>query len=78
MQLGNKTECALLGYVKELGQSYDAIREEYTEEKLHKVRATTPSERSTPRRSAIREVLRDSVVNVYQSILSPQRAVTSM
>ena len=35
MQLGNKTECALLGYVKELGQSYDAIREEYTEEKRH-------------------------------------------
>ena len=54
MQLGNKTECALLGYVKELGQSYDAIREEYTEEKLHKVRATTPSERSTPRKSCTR------------------------
>ena len=37
MQLGNKTECALLGYVRDLGQSYDVIREEYTEEKLHKV-----------------------------------------
>ena len=35
--MGNKTEGALLGFVLDLGQSYDSIREEYTEEKLHKV-----------------------------------------
>ncbi|XP_074644594.1 plasma membrane calcium-transporting ATPase 2-like isoform X2 [Tubulanus polymorphus] len=36
-QLGNKTECALLGFVMELGQDYHAIREEMPEERLHKV-----------------------------------------
>lgn len=38
-QLGNKTECALLGFVGDLGQSYEAIREVYTEDKFHKVRS---------------------------------------
>lgn len=37
MQIGNKTECALLGFVKDLGQSYEAVRDEITEEKLTKV-----------------------------------------
>ncbi|KAJ8302063.1 hypothetical protein KUTeg_021050 [Tegillarca granosa] len=37
MQIGNKTECALLGFVQDLGQSYEAVREEITEEKLTKV-----------------------------------------
>jgi Ca2+ transporting ATPase len=37
MQLGNKTECALLGFVLDLGQSYEAQRDEMPEEKLHKV-----------------------------------------
>ncbi|CAG0922171.1 unnamed protein product [Notodromas monacha] len=36
-QVGNKTECALLGYVMDLGGSYEKIREEYTEESLYKV-----------------------------------------
>lgn len=36
-QVGNKTECALLGYVNAIGLSYDAIRNENPEEKLHKV-----------------------------------------
>ena len=37
-QLGNKTECALLGYVTRLGGDYAAIRDENPEEKLFKVR----------------------------------------
>lgn len=37
MQVGNKTECALLGFVTDLGKSYEEIREHMPEEKLHKV-----------------------------------------
>ncbi|BFZ10933.1 hypothetical protein BsWGS_13969 [Bradybaena similaris] len=36
-QLGNKTECALLGFVMAMHQSYEKIREKYPEEKLVKV-----------------------------------------
>lgn len=36
-QVGNKTECALLGFVLDLGQSYETVREEVPEEKIHKV-----------------------------------------
>lgn len=36
-QVGNKTECALLGFVLDLGQSYEAVREEIPEERIHKV-----------------------------------------
>jgi len=36
-QLGNKTECALLGFVLDLGRSYDQVREEMTEDKFIKV-----------------------------------------
>ncbi|VDN94672.1 unnamed protein product [Brugia pahangi] len=36
-QLGNKTECGLLGFVLALGQSYQAIRDKYPEEKIFKV-----------------------------------------
>lgn len=36
-QVGNKTECALLGFVLELGQNYESVREEMPEEKIHKV-----------------------------------------
>jgi Ca2+ transporting ATPase len=36
-QLGNKTECALLGFVLDLGQSYDDIRKRITEHDLVKV-----------------------------------------
>ncbi|CAG9540225.1 unnamed protein product [Cercopithifilaria johnstoni] len=36
-QLGNKTECALLGFVIDLGQSYEDIRREHPEESLVKV-----------------------------------------
>lgn len=35
--MGNKTECALLGFVHDLGQNYETIREEMPEEKIHKV-----------------------------------------
>ena len=37
MQIGNKTECALLGFVVELGQDYEKIREAMPEEKIIKV-----------------------------------------
>ncbi|KAI3382101.1 hypothetical protein SNEBB_009653 [Seison nebaliae] len=33
-QLGNKTECALLGFMKELGGDYDAVRDAMPEEKF--------------------------------------------
>uniref|UniRef100_A0A8C5L8A9 P-type Ca(2+) transporter n=1 Tax=Jaculus jaculus TaxID=51337 RepID=A0A8C5L8A9_JACJA len=36
-QVGNKTECALLGFVSELKQDYQAVRNEVPEEKLYKV-----------------------------------------
>lgn len=36
-QIGNKTECALLGFVIDLGRSYQAIRDQYPEEKFVKV-----------------------------------------
>jgi Ca2+ transporting ATPase len=32
-QVGNKTECALLGYVLDLGKSYEAVRAKIPEEK---------------------------------------------
>ena len=35
-QLGNKTECGLLGWVKQIGGDYDEIRREFPEEKLYK------------------------------------------
>ena len=36
-QLGNKTECAILGFVQALGQKYEELRAKTTEEDLHKV-----------------------------------------
>jgi len=36
-QVGNKTECALLGFVLDLGQSYETQREDVPEECIHKV-----------------------------------------
>uniref|UniRef100_A0A671MU52 Calcium-transporting ATPase n=1 Tax=Sinocyclocheilus anshuiensis TaxID=1608454 RepID=A0A671MU52_9TELE len=36
-QVGNKTECALLGFTTDLRKDYQAIRNEYPEEKLYKV-----------------------------------------
>ena len=36
-QVGNKTECALLGFVLDLGQSYEKVRDEVAEEKIYKV-----------------------------------------
>jgi len=36
-QIGNKTECALLSFVLELGQDYEKIRIETPEDKLFKV-----------------------------------------
>ncbi|XP_051854545.1 plasma membrane calcium-transporting ATPase 4 isoform X1 [Antechinus flavipes] len=36
-QVGNKTECGLLGFVQDLKQDYQAIRNEVPEEKLYKV-----------------------------------------
>lgn len=32
MQVGNKTECALLGFVQGLGMSYDTVRNDIPEE----------------------------------------------
>ncbi|UYV72742.1 PMCA [Cordylochernes scorpioides] len=36
-QVGNKTECALLGFVGEMGRDYQTLREHTPEEKLYKV-----------------------------------------
>ncbi|RUS89017.1 hypothetical protein EGW08_003264, partial [Elysia chlorotica] len=36
-QLGNKTECALLGFVKAMGEKYETIREKYKEDSFVKV-----------------------------------------
>lgn len=37
-QLGNKTECGLLGFVNQLGSCYKTIRKQHPEESLFKVR----------------------------------------
>ncbi|TNN15114.1 Plasma membrane calcium-transporting ATPase 2 isoform 1, partial [Schistosoma japonicum] len=36
-QVGNKTECALLGFVKSIGRSYEEVRAQWSEERLYKV-----------------------------------------
>ena len=36
-QVGNKTECAMLGFVLDLKKSYQAIRDEHPEETFHRV-----------------------------------------
>lgn len=36
-QVGNKTECALLGLVVDLGKDYQALRDQMPEDKLYKV-----------------------------------------
>lgn len=36
-QVGNKTECGLLGYVLDLQQDYVPVREQIPEERLYKV-----------------------------------------
>lgn len=36
-QVGNKTECSLLGFVLDLSKDYQAVRDKMPEEKLHKV-----------------------------------------
>nr|CAH8853004.1 unnamed protein product [Trichobilharzia regenti] len=36
-QVGNKTECSLLGFVKSIGRSYEDIRAQWSEERLYKV-----------------------------------------
>lgn len=36
-QVGNKTECALLGFVLDLGLNYETYRAEVPEEKIYKV-----------------------------------------
>lgn len=37
MQIGNKTECSLLGFVLDLGRDYQTVRNLYPEQRLHKV-----------------------------------------
>lgn len=41
-QVGNKTECGLLGLVLDLQQDYTPVREQIPEERLYKVRNQTP------------------------------------
>lgn len=41
-QLGNKTECALLGFVLALGQNYQTIRDEVPDTTFVKVRNLKP------------------------------------
>ena len=36
-QIGNKTECALLGFVVELGENYEQVRAAMPEERITKV-----------------------------------------
>ncbi|KAM9005814.1 plasma membrane calcium-transporting ATPase 4 isoform X1 [Sarcophilus harrisii] len=45
-QVGNKTECSLLGFVQDLKQDYQAIRNEVPEEKLYKVYTFNSSRKS--------------------------------
>ncbi|RCN30007.1 calcium-translocating P-type ATPase, PMCA-type [Ancylostoma caninum] len=45
-QVGNKTECALLGFILDLNQSYDDIRTKHPEESLFKVYTFNSSRKS--------------------------------
>ncbi|XP_036609320.1 plasma membrane calcium-transporting ATPase 4 isoform X1 [Trichosurus vulpecula] len=45
-QVGNKTECGLLGFVKDLKHDYQAIRNEVPEEKFYKVYTFNSSRKS--------------------------------
>ena len=36
-QVGNKTECALLGFILDIGKCYESVREEMPEDRMHKV-----------------------------------------
>ncbi|EYC38048.1 hypothetical protein Y032_0747g2019 [Ancylostoma ceylanicum] len=45
-QVGNKTECALLGFILDLNQSYDEIRSKHPEESLFKVYTFNSSRKS--------------------------------
>lgn len=44
--MGNKTECALLGFVLDLKRSYQAIRDEHPEESFHRVYTFNSSRKS--------------------------------
>ena len=46
VQVGNKTECALLGFVLDVGKSYDEIRRSNPEESLFKVYTFNSSRKS--------------------------------
>ena len=46
VQLGNKTECALLGFVLEVGDTYQVYRDETPEEKYKKVFTFNSSRKS--------------------------------
>ncbi|VDK44515.1 unnamed protein product, partial [Cylicostephanus goldi] len=46
MQVGNKTECALLGFVLDVGKSYEEIRTRHPEETLYKVYTFNSSRKS--------------------------------
>ena len=37
-QCGNKTECALLGFVQDIGRDYESVRKANPEESFFKVR----------------------------------------
>ncbi|CAD6195436.1 unnamed protein product [Caenorhabditis auriculariae] len=45
-QVGNKTECGLLGFVLDTGKNYEDIRRQYPEEKLYKVYTFNSSRKS--------------------------------
>ncbi|XP_066944457.1 plasma membrane calcium-transporting ATPase 3-like [Macrobrachium rosenbergii] len=45
-QIGNKTECALLGFVGDLGRSYQTVRNNYPEDKFVKVFTFNSSRKS--------------------------------
>ncbi|CAI5448419.1 unnamed protein product [Caenorhabditis angaria] len=45
-QLGNKTECSLLGFILDTGRSYEDLRKQYPEENLYKVYTFNSSRKS--------------------------------
>ncbi|VDM94842.1 unnamed protein product [Thelazia callipaeda] len=62
-QLGNKTECGLLGFVLALGQSYQIIRDKYPEEKIFKVYTFNSVRKSM---STVIELKKNDVVYGYR------------
>lgn len=67
-QMGNKTECALLGFLLDLGIDYQAIRDANPEEQLHKVYTFNSARKSM---STVIKLPNSAGFRVYTKVSKP-------